>query len=84
MRKSELEDGKYWKTQKEVVYDYLKDKTATASMVKVATGIPQKYITRIKSSLEDELHNYVSKGRVKTIIEIQKDAISNLSNQKRA
>tara|TARA_B110000908_G_C10243599_1_gene447520 strand:- start:2015 stop:2353 length:339 start_codon:yes stop_codon:yes gene_type:complete len=33
---------------------------------------------------KDELHNYVSKGRVKTIIEIQKDAISNLSNQKRA
>ncbi len=53
MRKSELEDGKYWKTQKEVVCDYLKDKTATASMVEAATGIHQKCITWIKCDLQE-------------------------------
>ena len=56
MKKSDLENSKYWKTQKNVVYDYLKDKTATASMIEVETGIHQKCITWIKRDLEESGH----------------------------
>lgn len=39
-------------TQKQIVYIYLQTNTATASMVELATGIPQKSICRYKRKLE--------------------------------
>ena len=46
--------GKYNKrtTQLKTIFNYLKEHTATASMVTEATGIPQKCITRYKRDLE--------------------------------
>ena len=40
------------RTQKSIVNQYLQEHIATASMVSVATGIPQKNITRYKRDLE--------------------------------
>jgi Mn-dependent DtxR family transcriptional regulator len=42
----------YFKTQLKTIFDYLKDNTATASMVADATGVPQKSICRYKRDLE--------------------------------
>ena len=53
------------------------------SMVSKGTIPYMKRSKRLYFS-KDELHTYVSKGRVKTIAEIQQDAIDSLSNQKRA
>lgn len=53
------------------------------SMVSKGTIPYMKCSKRLYFS-KDELHNYVSKGRVKTIAEIQEDAVSSLSNQRRA
>ena len=39
-------------TQLQVVFEYLKEHIATASMVADATGVPQKCITRYKRNLE--------------------------------
>lgn len=46
--------GKYNKrnTQLKTIFQYLKEHTATASMVTEATGIPQKCVTRYKRDLE--------------------------------
>lgn len=41
-----------FKTQCQTIFDYLKDKIATASMVAEATGVPQKNICRYKRDLE--------------------------------
>lgn len=38
--------------QRKIVFDYLKNHTATASMVEEATGIKQKNICRIKREYE--------------------------------
>lgn len=43
---------KYFLSQKKIVYKYLLENTATASMVSVATGISQKNICRYKRTLE--------------------------------
>lgn len=40
------------KTQEKTIFHYLKNHTATASMVSKATGIPQKCICRYKRDLE--------------------------------
>lgn len=42
----------YFKTQLKTIFEYLKDNTATASMVANATGVPQKSICRYKRYLE--------------------------------
>jgi hypothetical protein len=39
-------------SQKQTIFHYLQENTATASMVTEATGIPQKCITRYKRDLE--------------------------------
>jgi hypothetical protein len=43
---------KAYTTQLKTIFNYLKNHTATASMVTAATGIPQKCITRYKRDLE--------------------------------
>jgi hypothetical protein len=43
---------KVFKTQKQTIFEYLKEYTATASMITEATGIPQKSICRYKRDLE--------------------------------
>lgn len=47
-------NGKYkhYNTQLKTIFSYLQENIATASMVSVATGIPQKCITRYKRDLE--------------------------------
>lgn len=45
---------KYFKTQRQTIFQYLQGHTATASMVSFATGIPQKNICRFKRDLEKE------------------------------
>ncbi|MGO3689346.1 MAG: hypothetical protein ACTJF0_02730 [Psychroflexus halocasei] len=49
-----LQDTKkeVFKAQRKTIFTYLKDHTATASMVADATGIPQKNICRYKRDLE--------------------------------
>jgi hypothetical protein len=39
-------------SQKQTIFNYLQENTATASMITEATGIPQKCITRYKRDLE--------------------------------
>ncbi|WP_229215322.1 transcriptional regulator [Dyadobacter bucti] len=41
-----------YKNQLEVVYSYLSEHIATATMISIATGIPQKNICRYKRKLE--------------------------------
>lgn len=40
------------RTQIKTIFEYLKNQTATASMITQATGIPQKNICRYKRDLE--------------------------------
>lgn len=51
-----FEQGKVknFKTQIKTIFEYLKENTATASMVTEATGIPQKCICRYKRDLEKQ------------------------------
>ncbi len=42
----------YFKSQRQTLFQYLQEHTATASMVAEATGIPQKNICRYKRDLE--------------------------------
>jgi hypothetical protein len=44
--------NKVRRTQKQTIFNYLRDKVATASMVTAATGVPQKCITRYKRDFE--------------------------------
>lgn len=50
----QLNEGKdkKQKTQLQTIFAYLSDRIATASMVSVETGVPQKCITRYKRDLE--------------------------------
>lgn len=43
---------KHFQTQLKTIFEYLKEHTATASMVTEATGVPQKSICRYKRDLE--------------------------------
>ena len=43
---------KIFSTQKQTIFEYLKEHTATASMITEATGIPQKSICRYKRDFE--------------------------------
>lgn len=45
-------EDNYFRTQLKTIFHYLSDKTATASMIEEATGIPQKNICRYKRDLE--------------------------------
>ena len=45
---------KVFKTDKQTIFEYLKEHTATASMVTEATGVPQKSICRYKRDLEKQ------------------------------
>lgn len=45
---------KLFKSQLKTIFEYLKENTATASMVTKATGIPQKCICRYKRDLEKQ------------------------------
>ena len=45
-------EGKNFKTQLKTIFQFLKSRTATASMVADKTGIPQKNICRYKRDLE--------------------------------
>lgn len=49
-----LEQGKdtYFKNQMKTIFEYLKENTATASMIENETGIVQKNICRYKRTLE--------------------------------
>jgi hypothetical protein len=51
-----LEQGKFKqiKSQKKTIFEFLKQYTATASMVSDTTGVPQKSICRYKRDLEKE------------------------------
>lgn len=53
-----LEDNKskykHFKSQLKTIFEYLKENTATASMVSKATEIPQKSICRYKRDLEKQ------------------------------
>ena len=51
-----LEQGKVKQSQnqKKTIFEYLKQHTATASMVTEATGVPQKSICRYKRYLEKQ------------------------------
>lgn len=49
--KRQGQDNPFW-TQKETIFQYLQEYTATASMVSAATGVPHKCITRYKRDLE--------------------------------
>jgi predicted transcriptional regulator len=53
---NELEQGKFKqiKNQKKTIFEFLKQYTATASMVSETTGVPQKSICRYKRDLEKE------------------------------
>lgn len=44
--------GKEFQNQLKTIFQYLKENTATASMVSDKTGIPQKNICRFKRDLE--------------------------------
>lgn len=44
--------GKKSKTQLQTIFEYLSTRIATATMVSIATGIPQKSICRYKRDLE--------------------------------
>lgn len=50
--KSNLRKGNDFTAQYKIVFHYLKNNTATASMVSAATGVPQKNICRFKRDLE--------------------------------
>lgn len=58
---SEKGKGKRMLSQKEKVYNYLLENTATMSMVDEATGVKQKNICRIYNSLLKEGRVYVAK-----------------------
>jgi hypothetical protein len=45
---------KQFQNQKKTIFEYLKQCTATASMVTDATGVPQKSICRYKRDLEKQ------------------------------
>ena len=45
-------EGKVFKNETQVVYHYLKDHLATATMVSEATGVKQKNLTWYKRDLE--------------------------------
>ncbi|MGO3812986.1 hypothetical protein [Mesonia sp.] len=47
-------DFKRYSTQLKTIFHYLQNHTATASMIAMATDIPQKSICRYKRSLEKE------------------------------
>lgn len=51
---SERGKDKLFKNQKKTIFQYLKQYTATASMVTDATGVPQKSICRYKRDLEKQ------------------------------
>jgi len=44
--------GNYFNNQKKTIFQYLKKRTATASMITAAIGISQKNICRYKRDLE--------------------------------
>jgi hypothetical protein len=46
--------NKQFQTQLKTIFEYLKNNTATASMVAEATGVPQKSICRYKRDLEKQ------------------------------
>ncbi len=50
----ELGKNTAFRTQMQTIFDYLKENTATASMVAEATGVPQKSICRYKRDLEKQ------------------------------
>lgn len=53
---------KQFRTQLKTIFEYLKENTATASMVTEYTGVPQKSICRYKRDLEKQnLLNEVEK-----------------------
>ena len=53
---------KQFRTQLQTIFEYLKENTATASMVTECTGVPQKSICRYKRDLEKQnLLNEVEK-----------------------
>lgn len=45
---------KHFKSQLQTIFEYLKENTATASMVTEYTGVPQKSICRYKRDLEKQ------------------------------
>lgn len=45
---------KQFRTQLQTIFEFLKENTATASMVTEYTGVPQKSITRYKRDLEKQ------------------------------
>ncbi len=45
--------GKKSKTQLQTIFEYLSTRIATATMISIATGIPQKSICRYKRDLEN-------------------------------
>jgi len=45
---------KHFQTQKKTIFEYLRQTTATASMVSDVTGVPQKSICRYKRDLEKQ------------------------------
>jgi hypothetical protein len=45
---------KQFRTQLQTIFEYLKENTATASMVTEYTGVPQKSICRYKRDLEKQ------------------------------
>jgi hypothetical protein len=45
---------KQFRTQLQTIFEYLKENTATASMVTEFTGVPQKSICRYKRDLEKQ------------------------------
>jgi hypothetical protein len=51
---SEQGKDKHFQNQKKTIFQYLKQYTATASMVADATGVPQKSICRYKRDLEKQ------------------------------
>lgn len=53
-RQAQDKISKHFNTQLETIFHYLQNRTATASMVAKATGIPQKSICRYKRNLEKQ------------------------------
>jgi hypothetical protein len=53
---NDIRQGKYSKcgNQLKTIFQFLKENTATASMVSFYTGVPQKSITRYKRDLEKQ------------------------------
>lgn len=51
LHKRQAQD-KDFKSQLKTIFQYLKEHTATASMIEEATGVPQKNICRYKRELE--------------------------------